>query len=311
MKLKDLLRKADERELAERRTKAESKQGVLRAGNSGILLDNGDVLGACHRKTMARTLGLEAETIPSESTQGFFAAGFAHELWVINKILDVLPKDYILLCEEEIPIAWTTTNGTPVTGRPDVVICKQVKEESGFKDKPVFGIELKALAAANSAAGVKYRGPKTDHLIQAMHYMIKLGLDSYSLFYSYMASAQMPWWVKKEFPIEYEKNLLPFRKEYHLEFNAGGYLTFTDEDGSMTTTLLTASGLSDYYDLVADMIDKKDMFRRPADKDYAGNRMPYSGCNYCPHKSACDQYEGNYDRWVDELRKNKLLAEDD
>lgn len=29
MKLKDLLRKADERELSERRTKAESKQGTL------------------------------------------------------------------------------------------------------------------------------------------------------------------------------------------------------------------------------------------------------------------------------------------
>ena len=319
MKLKDLLDKASKAELAERQEHAASKKGVLRAGNSGALMENGDVVGECHRKTLARTMGLEAETIPGASTQGFFALGMAHELWVADRIKNVLPEGHVMLQEEECPTEWFTSGKIkiPVTGRPDIVICEEVKSldtsKSGFHEiitaKPVFGIELKALAADNSAAGVLLQGPKTAHLLQSMHYMLKLSLTSYSLFYSFFGSVPMPWWAKKQHGLDNKAKLEPFRKEYHLEINAKGFLTFADEEGSVQETVLTEETLTNFYELVADMMDKRTLFRRPSDKDHFGKMLPYSGCNYCKHKEACDSYEDNFDRWCDELAKNKMIAE--
>jgi len=326
MKLTEILDKADEEKTKQRRVEEADKAGILRAGNSGAILPDGSVIGKCHRAALARFLGLEPQLYPDNNKKGYFALGLAHELWVESVVGTMMDKKtQVMLCEEYIPTKWTTKDGTLVTGRPDMVICNKVSTEptSGYyvtlaataaanPDEyavPEIGIELKALGAANAAAGVWYQGPKTDHLLQSLHYMLELNLDSYQLFYSYMGSAIMPWWVKSQFPATYEKILQPFRKEFTLTINKEGFLCYAEVNNRPTATVIKPQMLRDYYQLLTEMKDRKTLYRRHSDKDHTGSSLAFSVCNYCQYKDACNSSELDYDAWCDVLARDKLANE--
>lgn len=179
-----------------------TKLGNLRAGNSGIMSEQGDIAGSCHRKAHLRSLGMEIDP-PDDSRQIMFQMGTANEDVVYNDLMQTKAEDEVILRETEIPITWFTSNGTKVTGRPDMVVCKAgsvrtwynpaetsllTSDVSGFifqgrlpemrlePPVPIYGIEIKSIASVwTSRDIIGERTPKMEHLIQAAHYSWKLG----------------------------------------------------------------------------------------------------------------------------------------
>ena len=269
------------------------KLGTLRGGSSGCIVGK-ETIGKCTRKSLARYFGISEPK--DESSQYFFDAGYANEETWLTKLK--LSWDGVILCEEEIPINWVVPGtSVPVTGRPDTVLCDA-------DSKPILGLELKAILAINSAVGVAIEDkPKTDHVIQAAHYSWQLGIP-FILVYTWNVRGQAPYWAKKKFGVD---TLQPGQREYHLGWE-DGKLHYIKQNGTRIDTQITQQGIEDYYRLIADMAAKRQLYRRPADIDETGARLPWNGCSYCPFKSACDDYENDdFDMWLDAMR---LISEE-
>jgi hypothetical protein len=149
-----------------------TKLGVLRAGNAGLLFEDGSSTGACQAKTWLRFRGIVTDKLQQEgdlnSRELMFEAGRINEdAWFA--VMEASGWQGKILREEEIPIKWSLPKaGTLVTGRPDMALL----DETG---KPVIGIELKLVSAIWTARSVLInRVPKLAHLIQAAHYSWKL-----------------------------------------------------------------------------------------------------------------------------------------
>lgn len=303
----DLFNKAREVNSAEYDEQAKKKLGTLRGGNSGCMVGE-NVIGTCHRKSLARFLGYDG-TIDA-NTQSIFEQGFGNEaIWEGH----MAKTGYAMRCEEQIPIEWTTTTGIKVTGRPDVVLGREVSPaiQDPSKDPiklfvPELGLELKTIAAANSATGLYVEDkPKTDNLVQTAHYSMILGIP-FILVYTWNGKVPVPHWAKKKknyLPDPTMRELLPFKREYKLGWEDGN-LYYINAKGFRTNTDITQDGIKEYYDLVADMADKKDLYIRFRSSDFKGRPGPFSMCDYCPWQEACDTGEHDFDLWLDYVRRD-------
>lgn len=152
----------------------QTKLGILRAGNSGVLTSSGHVLSSCPRQARLRLEGIVIE-YPDPYRELMFEAGRTNEdSWAI-KLKNMWPG--IVKQEEEIGIKWHTKSGRPVTGRPDMVLCDS-------KGNPELGLELKLVCSLWTARDVLLENrPKYNHLIQAAHYSAKLKVP-FQLWYS-------------------------------------------------------------------------------------------------------------------------------
>ena len=324
-------RLTDGRQLGRVRHKAEetSKLGILRAGNSGIMSEEGDVAGACHRVTHLRQLGIELET-PTDSLLIMFQAGLTNEDIVYRDLVETLVPGEIILRETDIPIRWNTTNGTLVTGRPDMVICKQVPdidEKSGlvtYSNVPMLGMELKSVASVWTTRTVLIdREPKFNHLTQSAHYMIKLGVPFRLIYKQYVIQA-MPDFAHRFFPrqgqegseyLDYNtdgkpKSVRPFEIVYSLEFR-DGVLMYKQEDQDDTHwkhTVVTEADIIRYYEFVSEMGSRKLLGPVPKTISPDGSDKSYSNCKYCPLQKTCQSVkklkgEEQYNVWLDASRK--------
>lgn len=242
------------RQLARKEHKEQDKKklGNLRAGNSGIMSEQGDFAGACPRVAHLRSLGLDVEE-PSDPTLIMFQMGTANEEVVFQDLLKTKAEDEVILREEEIPIEWFTKNGTKVTGRPDMVVCRKkdwiVTEEEaaqlaqgyphdleagsvvpGALSEPLFGIEIKGVFSVWTSREVLFDGnPKMAHLIQAAHYSWQLGKTGvvaegtssssglpFKLLYKQYGNQAVPQWAGKFFPKKGESH------SEHIEYNEKG-----------------------------------------------------------------------------------------
>jgi hypothetical protein len=324
--LTNLFRQAVELDIERRRAEEIPKLGILRGGNSGLLLPgtrDGDwmVAGTCHRKALLRAVGV-SETADL-SRQVMFSGGFANEdIWV-QRLSTSWPG--VILKEEEVPISWTTENGRQVTGRPDIVLCDSERQ-------PQLGIELKMVASKWTAKDVFYSGkPKFGHLIQAGHYMWQLGIPwrlAYTQYVDFHIGVTDPWegslYPKEGEPgsetIEYgtyenkktgkskrvPKKLLPRIQVYELRLNSEGYLEYRPESESgrerWVTTVIETSGISDFYHYMADLLENKQLGSRPVNIDVNGEKLRWSMCDrmYCIYSETCDRHESNYEKWLAE-----------
>jgi len=167
------------------------KKGCLRAGQTGMADEFGNIAGQCAAQAWLRSQGVEYNK-PDAKTMIMFDGGNANEdAWL--KVLKA-GWDGPILCEEEIPTRWLTDSETPVTGRPDVVLCDK-------DEKPQLGIELKQCMSFWSVRDVLFEGnPKTAHLLQAAHYSWQLGIP-FELWYTGRSEfAIMADWVKRGLP---------------------------------------------------------------------------------------------------------------
>jgi hypothetical protein len=294
----------------EHREAATTKVGTLRGGNSGCITDTAEVYGTCHRKSLARYLGLEVE--PDSTSQVYFDAGFANEaIWEIRAKQALGHSDYShlkVLVEEECPVAWANADGVPVTGRPDMMLWND--------DTPVLGFEFKSVSAVKSACSLLIEdAPKTDNLIQAAHYSMEHGCP-FSLIYSYRSRAFTgwlgPWLAKKhgkldllvEHPSRFGKapeySIEPFDKEFLLGWE-DGHLYYMRESGERVDTPITEDGIRRYYNAITEMQTNKDLFVRTTKLKLDGTQYPWDPCGNCEFKPACDQFEHSYDDWVDKV----------
>ena len=316
------------------------KLGTLRAGTGGIMADNGDVAGGCVRKAHLRSLGIEIEE-PDDGKLIMFQLGYANEDVLYKDLIKTSAPDEVLLREEEIPIEWQTSNGTRVTGRPDVVICSvseresptAIRRETPAKDtvyfyKPEVGLELKSVHSVWVARDVLFgKQPKLTNLIQAGHYMWKLGIPYRLIYKGYSSLGQGMAWSDKMasmFPrqgepgsewMEYNdrgkpKQVKQFEVVYELELDRHGRIMYREENATgeraapWKKSLATTADIERYYEYVSQMESSKQLGPRPLTLDAHGSRLNYTDCSYCPLQETCDKYEDKgYDTWLKQVRK--------
>lgn len=273
-----------------------TKLGNLRGGSAGALVD-GKVYGKCHRLSLARFKGIS--TPKNEGAQYWFDAGYANEEAWDAKLTAFLQEnpDYSIKSEEDCPIKWHTSNGTAVTGRPDFVIFKN--------DTALLGLELKVVCTINSAIDKWAKNkPATANLIQAAHYSLIMGIP-YNLVYSFRSRGPAPYWAVKQLKgtgtLNHKNEIEPFTCEFRLGFE-NDLLYYIDRFGLTTQTKITGQSIRDYYELIVDMDDKKDLYNRPVAETATGDK-DWDPCNLCAFKDACDSHENDFDRWFDEIRK--------
>lgn len=344
MRLSDIFKQSRLNNRAEYVAKERAKAGVLRAGSSGIMSENGEVAGHCVRKAHLRQKGVEIDP-PTEDKLIMFDLGYASEDIVYNKLKSALPEGHIILREEEIPIEWTTSNGTKVTGRPDMVICRtkytdqvHINPTTGshsivVEKTPILGLELKSVHSLWTARDVVFnRKPKLSNLIQAAHYMWKLNVP-YKLVYSGYSQLGQGMagneWITKLFPrmgdpgseyVEYNeekgtiKHIRQFEIVYDLRIDAHGrvhYKLEDENDSQWTATIVTTKYIEEYFEKVSTMESTKDLGPRPTTLGATGDKLNYKDCDYCPLKATCDKYESKgYDKWVEEVLKVSETSSD-
>lgn len=342
MNITELFRQSRLNNRAEYKSKEIAKLGVLRAGSSGVISDQGEVAGNCVRKAHLRSLGIELDP-PTEDKLIMFDLGFASEDIVYAKLASALADTgHVILREEEIPIEWTTSNGTKVTGRPDVVICKAADELPEVKNPkslleqigatPILGLELKSVHSLWVAREVLFnKKPKLPNVIQAAHYMWKLDVP-YKLVYSGYSQLGQGMagneWIVKMFPqpgepgsqyVEYSikenkktgkitntiKHIKQFEIVYDLMIdNHGRVLYKLEEEEKWEPTLVTIPSIEKYFEYVSEMEAESKLGPRPNTIDVHGNKLNYTDCAYCPLQETCDTYEDKgYKKWLAEVLK--------
>lgn len=321
-----------------------AKLGNLRAGNSGIMSEDGDVAGSCHRVAHLRQLGLELDP-PDDSRLVMFQMGTANEDVVYHDLVQTSAPDEVILREEEIPIEWMTSNGTKVTGRPDMVVCQihdtQVKgsfprdvEGAGVYCLPKWGVELKSIASVWTSRDVLHGEPKMANLIQAAHYSWKLGVP-FRLMYKQYGIQEIPnWkgrgsepgWGQKLFPvgcadIDYEKGRIrPYERTFELLWGKDGYLRYRLEGstGVAVKTLIRLADIERFYEYTSRISEDKVLGKRPLTIDSKGKEKSYSNCSYCPLQKTCDKVDKGkaenrigYDTWLHLVKEQLELAPDE
>ena len=306
--------------------KEEKKLGVLRAGNSG-LLEGGEFAGQCPRLALLRSKGIEVDGVHEEQNL-MFEGGLGNEdLWM-TALRDEWPGT--IKQEEEIPIRWTTENGTLVTGRPDIVLC----DEEGT---PVRGLELKLICSVWTARTILSGAPKLAHLTQAAHYSWQLGEQfdreiPFELWYTSRVNWPiMQGWMSKLFPQEGDRNseyleykirkdkggnehvdpfkIMPFRIGFELRFEPGkdvqeAAIQFRQiGTREWTTSLVSRQRIADFYDFVSKMETEKRLGAKPKALKVDGHKENYSPCDYCPAmKEICNEHR-TFDKWYKAVRE--------
>lgn len=315
IKLGERLARARQIKRAEYKQGEIQKLGTLRAGSSGIMSQEGQIAGACHRKTHLRQLGVEADP-PNTPRLMMFEAGYESEDSLARNLTLSLEPGEILLREEEIPVSWITQSGITVSGRPDLVICSSDR-------KPILGIECKSVHSVWTSRKVLFESqPKMDNLIQAAHYMWKLDVP-WKLVYRQSSNQAMPEFAHKLLPapgqpnseyIEYNdkgkpKHVKQFEIIYDLKLDETGRLHYKLETADQwVATLVTTSDITRYFEYVSTMQTSKQLGPRPLTISATGEKENYSNCGYCPLQEICDRYEdGGYTEWLQKV--NEKLQE--
>lgn len=324
LQLTELFRQSRLNNREEYATKEIAKRGILRAGSSGIISEKGEVAGNCVRKSHLRSVGIEIDP-PTEDKLIMFDLGYASEDIVYKKLVSALPAEqYTVLREEEIPIQWNTSNGITVSGRPDIVICKVANNKQEVR--PVLGLELKSVHSVWVAREVLFnRKPKLGNVIQAAHYMWKLGIPYKLVYTGYSQLGQgmagEDTWASKLFPrmgepgsefISYNeqkgtiKHIKQFEVVYDLQFDEAGRLCYKleEEDPSeWTRTIVTRDSIEKYFEFVSRMEIDEDLGPRPSQIDTVGKKAGYKDCDFCPIRSTCDSHEKKgYKEWMSQVK---------
>lgn len=300
-----------------------TKVGTLRAGNTGAIFGN-QIIGTCARLTLLRYLGIQYETIENNKRLMFDAGLSNEDIWVkaLEEGIKASGEPYIIRREEDTPISWQTSNGTFVTGRPDIVVGMEVNGTW----TPVKGLELKLASSLWTCrdTGIMLE-PKLMHLLQSAHYSWKLGIP-FELWYTNRAEfAVGSGWEQKTFPqekdmmtanvewaerkdkktgrvIKYIKKVLQFRQGYETKWTDKGQLLYRPLlEGStlhFTQTPITQQGIEQYYETVLLQTEEKKLASRPQLLKPDGSKGNYSPCDYCPLKLVCDKKEKDYDGWL-------------
>ena len=290
------------------------KLGTLRGGSSGCITESGKVIGKCHRISHLRKLGLQKGVTQKDHIM--FAAGYANEDIWLERLKE--SWDGPILCEEEIPVKWTTSNGTLVSGRPDIVLCELKDDGVMIEPKPVLGLELKLISSPFTAYNVAAKDlPSLDHIIQASHYMWQLNVpfklvytsrSSYGLGFAGMKNRwinEAPHCLNDE-----QFKTIPFIKTFDMWVEDG--VVWYQGSNAPQKTAVTIDGIKEYYERVSQMEERQSVGIRPDSRNADGTERSWNSCDpkYCPFAEVCDTYETNYELWLDHAKAVCLKEEE-
>ena len=282
---------------AERREKEAAKEvKTLRGGDAGAVID-GKMYGKCSRLAGLRYEGVDVPVDHPLNTLNQFEGGFANEDIIYEKLVKGGIDPAAILREEEIPVAWTTKAGLPVSGRPDICIME------GGKVKVLF--ELKSVVSLWTAKSVHYDlRPKSDNLIQAAHYSMAHDAEETLLVYSSYSQFHLstaPKWLQAKFQpgthdVDFKADgtpmkILAFDRVYRLTWGDDDVLSYWTEGlDAPQRTKLTKQSIRDYYEQLALELQEQTLGPRPSGLAVDGGKS-FKACDYCALKPVCDQYE--------------------
>lgn len=257
------------------------KTGALRIGSSGVVCQDGTIRGTCHRKAVARLIGREDEK--DRSTKLMFQTGElveegCAELLNLSGKYKIL-RSHDLSVDELIP-------GTNVKllGRPDIVLADK---DSG---KPIMGIEHKTVFSTTTAAVVWFeRMPKPDNLAQCAAYSHYLKIP-FALVYSSPSYVSLGFDSKKYGT----KSVKPFYRVFYTEWRDSKLYYRADDRAEWTESLITTSGVTDYFSLVAEMREKKSLGPRHTAHYLDGTPNKWGAdadCKFCFMRTKCDDVD--------------------
>lgn len=272
-------------------------RGHPRIGTSGIVTEDGQVHGTCHRKALARNMGLE---LPAELyTDLMWKGGEANEGHWERIIALGLPEGYSLTPRDATDVK-AAIEGVEkeVLGHPDMVI----RDSSGAD---VMGFELKGIFGYSTAVQVFFEGtPKNENLIQAAAYSAALGLP-YALCYTSYCYTSLNFYDKKKYGVS---SIKPFYCIFYMEWR-GDELWYRDERKTeWVRTSITSKGIEDYYRLVQEMKQAEDLGPRVNSHYVNGTDNKWgeqSACGLCEFKAACDRYDvdRDFDSWIGTVKQ--------
>lgn len=295
-----------------------TKLGVLRAGNTGVLDHKGNPVGSCARKAYLRMVGVEVEPVDATKSLMFDAGNGNEDLWV--RVLEAAKEDGLVLKrEEELGLEWFLADGRKVSGRPDIVLGKQVASSGPSGSEPGFvperGIELKLVSSLWTARDVLFKGkPKTVHLMQAGHYAWRMGIP-FEIWYTSRCNfavtdySESRFFARKNFPKQGDAlseycsyneqgdilGIEPFIVGYRVEWNTKGQLMYTPiaEGADSVATFITQKGIEDYYALISSAERTDKLPSRPVNKEADGERGGFDLCKerYCKLAGVCAAHE--------------------
>ena len=294
MDIRKMLDDAQAARDAKKQEEEKAKAGALRIGNSGVVTADGRVLGTCHRISMARLLGVEEAK--GRNTKIMFQAGELMEegfaqLLVESGACQVLRSDAISI---DAKVMGSTRK---LLGRPDVVL-------ADAEGKPVMVLEHKAVFSLGTAQLVYLdKKPKAANLVQCASYGHYLGLPAV-LAYSNAGFYPLYPGDKKKYGMS---SIGPFYRFFFTEWRDGTLYYRADGSDSWVKTLITGQGIEDYFALVAEAAEKKELGPR-VDSSYADgspNRWGEgSDCKFCAFNQRCQDIEDkriSFDDWIKPL----------
>ena len=313
--MSDLMKCDDLQQQVEHEEEGKLKSEHLRAGNAGILLDDGNCAGACPRQAFLRLKGI---SVPSDEDRAvMFEFGRENETIIINKLKRQLGNSMVVTGDDINSIEWKLPNGRVVSGRPDVVV-------STKDGTPVLMLELKLLCSMWTSKSVVFGGEaKLGHLIQAAHYMTHMKCPCKLIYVQAVDFHVSDWSMAfKGLPkpgenrselIEYSekldkktntkymapKKMLPSRTVFDVSFGEDGFVQFRREDSKngFTKTPINSESIVKYYELI-DRMEAEGLGNRVLALKSTGDFEGYSACDYCELKPACDKYEKHLDKWL-------------
>lgn len=276
-----------EAKLAElHKEREKEKLGHLRIGSAGCMISEEACIGKCPQTALARFVGYQ---LPTDSSTGFFQGGTANETtW--ETMITAAGLEF--KCEEDIPIIHTFPDGTLLTGRPDMVLGKEVGQFV-----PRLMIELKACQATNSAAEkILLEKPATDHLIQAATYSMFLGVPASLVYTGNVSGGIVNYFTRREAG----QNDMSFGK---IEFNLGwdnGNLYYM-KGKHRIDTIVTQKGILDYFQNISRMAreGKPNLIYQDM-VDIEGNMLPYNPRKYNDILNLVD-VDLSMDEWTEKL----------
>jgi len=246
----------------------------FRVGNCGYIQMDGNVVIGCHRKAIARILGLQKDEI---GVNPYFEVGRANEQYIQSK-LPTKTADYDEIVWEPGWELKLMHEKVIIVGHPD----------GGFKKdgEYVAGIELKASSSSNSLEDPFMTDtPKPAYLIQAALYSYMAGVP----FYLFHKAYTKPNYVKKGFKFEEtEKEFKIYIKDFKIMYDK--------EEGTTVDSGYTMEGILDYYSLCAELIEKEQLYRTPFEEKYDHTK-------YCLECQKADKVNGNFKDWIEEMKK--------
>lgn len=323
----DILRRDDLQQQEQTKADGAEKSEHLRAGNSGIMLPDGNIAGTCHRKAFLRLKGVDIE--PDANRLIMFEFGRQNETIIIEKLKRVLGDTFTITGDDTNTIEWQLASGRTVSGRPDIII-------SSKNGEALLLLEMKMVSSLWTARDVVFgNSPKLGHVIQTTHYAGKKDCPA-KVVYIQPVDFQTPMWSSTVdmFPkpgeklselVEYTekevsegrgkgavkkltkipKKVLPSRTVYDLKLDSDGYVSYRNETSKSgwTDTPVSMDAIEKFYEYV-DQMEVGGLGPRPLSLKACGDFENYTQCQYCELSGLCDRFEQMPDRWFEEVERS-------